>query len=436
MTPQSQFTVVAPLAAGREAGLRELLASMNSVAGVADPRNAVLPFGEFDRLHFARLALLTDGASRTLEDQGLPRTKFPTCLAFIGDCDGPSREFLAELSRRAGTGLREIFSHCEGFDPSGDLLAWMSAHDVPGGANYVNWVGRTVRQAKEEHALQRALRSRLSRESTHADTDVRADARMRWRELVSFVEAEVRSGRLALTPPEPTPLSWKLANIAHAVAVPLIGLIMFPFLLLLLPLLIVMLRIHESRDPEVCPPPDPAAVRAMQELEDHDVTNQFTALGLVKPGLFRRWLLTVLLLLTDYACRHVYTRGRLTRVQTIHFARWSFVDGKARVLFVSNYDGGHEAYMDDFINKVGWGLNILFSNGFGWPHTDWLVLRGARREQPFKHYQRGHQLPSQVWYNARAGLTVADLVRNRRIREGIESAELSDGEALAWLRLL
>ncbi len=93
----------------------------------------------------------------------------------------------------------------------------------------------------------------------------------------------------------------------------------------------------------------------MQRLEDHDLTNSFTALGPVKPGLFRRWLTQMILYAIDYACRHVFGRGHLARVQTIHFARWVFLDGKTRVLFASNYDGSHESYMDDFINKVGLG---------------------------------------------------------------------------------
>ena len=35
------------------------------------------------------------------------------------------------------------------------------------------------------------------------------------------------------------------------------------------------------------------------------------------------------------------------------------------MLFMSNYDGSLESYMDDFINKVGWGLNLSFSHGVG-----------------------------------------------------------------------
>jgi hypothetical protein len=105
-------------------------------------------------------------------------------------------------------------------------------------------------------------------------------------------------------------------------------------------------------------------------------------------------------------------------------------------MFASNYDGGHQAYMDDFINKVGWGLNILFSNGIGWPRTDWLVTRGARRELQFKCYQRRHQLPTEVWYKAYPGLTLVDMTRNARIRQGLERERMSDGEVAAWLRLL
>jgi hypothetical protein len=140
--------------------------------------------------------------------------------------------------------------------------------------------------------------------------------------------------------------------------------------------------------------------------------------------------------LIDYTCRHIFTRGFLARVQTIHFAFWAFLDDKRRVVFISNYDGGHEAYMDDFINKVGWGLNLVFSNGVGWPRTRWLVARGARIEHKFKHYQRRHQLPTQVWYRAYPGLALVDLKRNQRIREGLELARVTDAQAQAWLRLL
>ena len=424
--------VVAPIAAGRETGLRNLLGTMNSAPGMADPLNAVVPFGRFDRLHFARLVILDDATMVDLEAYGLPRPSVPIYLAFLGDCDGPLRDFLADLSSRAGDGLRKLFAHCEGFAAGGDVLSWMLAHNLPVAASYVNWVGRTVLQIRQESALQRALSSKVPRDATASGSDAQ---RVR-RDLIAFVDAELRAGRLALTAPEPTSLNWRLANLLHAIAVPLGGLIALPLLIVLLPLLIAPLRKRELGDPEICPRPRAELLQELRQLEDRDVANQFTALGAVKPGRFRRWLVTVLLVLIDYACRHVFTRGHLARVQTIHFARWVFVDNKSRVVFASNYDGSHEAYMDDFINKVAWGLNLVFSNGFGWPRTDWLIMRGARREQCFKYYQRRHQLPTQVWYKAYRGLALTDLARNRRIRQGLERTQMTDAEALAWVRLL
>jgi hypothetical protein len=156
----------------------------------------------------------------------------------------------------------------------------------------------------------------------------------------------------------------------------------------------------------------------------------------VKPGLLRRLTLRTVLWLIDLSARTLYTRGRLARVQTIHFARWVYLDGGRRVLFASNYDGSLESYMDDFINKVGFGLNAVFSNGVGYPETQWLLGGGARREQPFKRFLRRHQLPTDVWYSAHAGKTAADLERNASIRRGVERQRLSDEEAERWVALL
>ncbi|HEX9273027.1 MAG TPA: hypothetical protein VGA01_12515, partial [Candidatus Binatia bacterium] len=129
-------------------------------------------------------------------------------------------------------------------------------------------------------------------------------------------------------------------------------------------------------------------------------------------------------------------RGHLTRVNTIHFARWVFLDDKQRLFFASNYDGSLESYMDDFINKVAWGLNLVFSNGVGYPRTNWLILNGAKDEQKFKRYIRRHELPTEVWYNAHPGLTAFEMERNSRIREGVEKTFMNDNEIREWLKLI
>jgi hypothetical protein len=399
---------------------------------MADPHNAIVPFAQFERLHFARLMLLDDALQADLRAYGVEPRRLPTVLAFLGDCDGPADAVLADLAERAGSGLTRIFMHCEGFGGSAGLLAWMRARTRPSAASFVHWVGRSVRQIREESALQRALAARVPRQPLAATGDAE---RVR-RELAGWVLSEVGAGRLTLTSAPATPLRWQLTKLFNLVAVPLVGIVALPFLIVGAPLFVYLLRTREERDPEFCPRPLAADLEALQELEDRDITNQYTAIGAVKPGLFRRWLLTVLLVLTDFVCRQIFTRGYLARVQTIHFAHWFFFDDKTRVVFVSNYDGSHQGYMDDFINKVGWGLNLLFSNGVGWPRTRWLVHGGSRIEQSFKYYQRRHQLPTQVWYKAYPGLALVELKRNHRIREGLEQATMSDDRALAWLRLL
>ncbi len=424
--------VIAPLAAGHDEAVRQTLERMNAVPGMADPNNSLLPFGAFDTLHFARFAVLDDPSAADIEIYGVKRAPLPTYLAFMGDCDGSAHELLGALVRQATPGLRQVFAHCADFDAGTDLLTWMLAHDRPHAATYVNWVGRTVLQIKEETALQRVLSARVPRRPLDAGIDAQ---RLR-DELVAFIDAEVAAGRLHLTPPASTPLGWVIGHVAYLIAVPVIGLLLAPLLLVLLPFFLWQLRRLETADPQICPRPDIDALQILQRIEDVDVTNQYTAIGSLKPGRFRSGLVLVLLLLIDYFARMLFTRGYLARVRTIHFARWVFIDGGSRMVFASSYDGGHEAYMDDFINKVAWGLNLVFSSGVGWPRTDWLILRGARREHLFKYFQRRHQIPTQVWYKAYPGLTLLDLDRNQRIRQGLQCGHVSDAAALDWLRLL
>ena len=66
------------------------------------------------------------------------------------------------------------------------------------------------------------------------------------------------------------------------------------------------------------------------------------------------------------------------------------------MIFTSCYDGSLESYMNDFIDKLSWGLNVIFSNGVGYPRTRWLILGGAKDEQTFKDYLRCHQLETPV----------------------------------------
>jgi hypothetical protein len=432
MTPQSSFMILATIIPDCEADLRRLLARMNREPGSFDPLNFLIPLGRLNRLHFARFVILDDETMDDIRLYGLPRVNYPTYLVLLGDIDGAADEFLAELAELAADGLRRIFSHCKEYRPDVDLIAWLKARSVAPAANYVNWVGRTVLQVREEEALRQAIESFLQRNSV-------AFAALGPRQvndaLRNFIAGEREAGRLILTLEAPTPLGWRLRNLLNLLGLPIVTLLLLPLLLLYLPIFLVQLRRREKFDPEFAPRVNRAHADELASIEDRDVTNQFSAMGSLKPGMFRRLTIGAVLVAIDYTARHIFNRGKLARVTTIHFARWVFLDGGKRVIFASNYDGSLESYMDDFINKVGFGLNVVFSNGLGYPRTNWLILEGAKDEQHFKDYLRRHQMPTQVWYKAYAGLTAHDLRRNSLIREGLERASMSDAELQEWLQL-
>lgn len=435
MIPQSSFMVLAPIDRAREAELRDILAGMNAAPGHADPANNYVPFGKFDDLHVARFVILDD---RTVDDiaiYGVKPPDFPLHLAFVGDIDTSPEAFLTQLANECSAGLRSIFSCCVGFDArdSKELLRWMKRHSVTPAANYVNWRGRTARRAKEEAALVDSIQRFLALNGTTVCAQPARDVHATLRE---YVLDEIAAGRLTLTPDPPTPLVWRVENFLHLVGVPLLALLASPVLVPLGALGLWRVRQLEKTDAELCHPVDQSYSNGLAEIEDHDVTNQFTAMGSLKPGLARRWMAIAVFFAIDYAARHLYTRGGLARVRTIHFARWVFLDDRKRVVFMSNYDGSLESYMDDFINKVGFGLNIAFSAGVGYPTTNWLVLDGCSDERKFKEYLRRHQVPTQVWYKAHPGLTAVDLERNGLIRAGFDATTLTDDAAREWVALL
>ena len=403
---QRALTVVAPVRAGARAELESLLETMGN--GVAN--GSVLDFGALTGVHFARLAVVE-------EDQGLPAH-----LILMSDFDVSAAKHLGELAEQEG--LDRLFGHCKGYS-SADRLGYLRRHTVKEAATYVNTRGRTLNQIRQEAKLRDAIQDFLDKRewSGRDPAEVRRAVRehvQRDPALAWALEPAGRPGTLA-----------RLREKLHLVAIPLLLLPLLPLLLLALPVFLVVLWLHERRDeaPHVKAPPE--RVLALAALEDHVVQNPFMAIGHVKPGWFRSSLLTLILFGLNFTTRHVFNRGVLSGVKTIHFARWVFLDGKRRMFFASNYDGSMESYMDDFIDKVAWGLNIVFSNGVGYPKTRWLVFGGARDELAFKDYLRVHQVPTGVWYSAYDHLTALNIQENERIRAGLRG-----GDARRWVQSL
>jgi hypothetical protein len=461
MTPQSNFTIIAPILPKRMANLKRVLGDMNvrpgtpnACLGTANPHNDVIPFWQFKKLHTARFVILDDQTLGDFERMGEPVPDYgPLRLAFMADCDGSADELLAELAAQARDGLQRVFENCDGFDPN-NLLGWMNQHSVPAAATYVNHIGRTACQIRKEDILRTKLICFLKKNPLSNDPQATRN------QLIGYAQRE----KLIPPPPEPTPVGWRVRNFLHCIALPAILVVFLVALLaalwiavtlalgctypvvhvrialgllaavlLAVLLFVVILRSYETAEPEINGRPADAYTERLAQDEDHDVVNQYSVMGSVKPSAFRRAMLIVNLWVIDWVARHLLAKGFLARIRTIHFARWVFIDDKKRLVFASTYDGSLESYNDDFINKSGFGLNFAFASGLGYPRCRWLLLDGASREQKFKYTLRRHQIPTQVWYNAYPGLTVYDLARNARVREGLERPTMSDAEIRKWL---
>jgi hypothetical protein len=421
---QAALTVVAEVRPEAVDGLRDLLATMGD--GVANGQ--VLDLGRLHDVHFARLVLVE-------ESTDLKGERLPASLLYLSDFDVSKDEHLADLVDQGGDAIDRLFGHCVGYPQTPatreQRLAFLRSHTVKEQARYVNTIGRTATQIRREAELRDRIEAHLD---GHAD-ELRGLEPDEIRQEVRRLVDTDGSLEWARRPAEGLSLGFRLRELAHAIAMGLLVLLLLPFLLIGLPVYLVLLRRRERRDPAPHLKPTTELVQDLAALEDHVVQNPFTAIGLIKPGSFRRLTALVVLAGINVAARHAFNRGNLAGVKTIHFARWVFLDGGRRVMFASNYDGSLENYMDDFIDKIAWGLNIVFSNGYGYPRARFLILDGARDELAFKDYLRLHQAPTRVWHSAYDRLTTANIANNERIRAGLQG-NASPREAERWLQAL
>ena len=420
MTSQAAVTIIANILPGHEAELTRLLEEAGMDAG----GNPLVPFERVPNVHFARFFLMdaaTDLRGRPLA----PR------LVLLADVDGPADAFTRTLVARLGDGLHTIFQHCQAYPGRAGLLDYLQTHRVPESATYVNTMGRTVEQVRQEAtlhaAIQRFLDDNAGRWRGASPRRVRAA-------IQELVETEPSLAWARRPVPKPEPV-YILGEKLHVALVAIAGMALFPVILLGLPVWLAFLRYHETRDVARDIAPDDARIQALAAQEDHGVQNPFTSAGYLKPGPFRRFTASVVLWGTNFLTRHVFNNGDLIGVKTIHFARWIFIDQKRRVIFASNYDGSLENYMDDFIDKIAWGLNATFSNGVDYPKTNWLIFDGAHDEQVFKRFNLTHQLVAPFWYAAYQGLTALNIANNAAIRAGLYGP-MHDAATRAWLRRL
>ncbi|MCI0507463.1 MAG: hypothetical protein L0Z73_15320 [Gammaproteobacteria bacterium] len=429
MMPQNEITVCAPVKPDLEGNLRQVLERVN-----ADVQNNILlPFARIsDSLHFARLLIL-DKAEQPLAK--------PAYLFFMANVDGSPRIFLQEFIKQARDGLDVIFGHCEGY-PSGQAVddgsrfAYLESRLIKANAYYINTIGRTVRQIRDEDLLRRSIHSFIDTQRFPGSAGA-LEIRRSIQEYVKNTPALASVN----SPRKPLPLWWrvkeKLRFYAIVSGLVVAGIVFFPAIAAWL----LIIRQKEKQDAADSHRAELSRLNSLRNDEDHFVHNQFSATGYVKPGIIRMITVRVILAIAQVGLRHIFNNGNLAGVKalgldgvyTIHFARWILIDNNQRMVFASNYDGSLESYMVDFVDKVAWGLNLVFSNGVGYPKSRWLVLDGARDEQRFKDFIGNHQIPTQVWYTPYGHLSAINIANNAAIRDGLFGS-MKEAQAQEWLR--
>ncbi len=420
MSHQSALTIIDEIKPDQVESLKTALGTI----AAPGPLHDAIAFSALGNVHFARLVVFD-------QDRDLDGNPLPPKLALLTNFDGDVDAHIGAIAGTCGGGLDAVFSACVHYPEQAAVSAarreqYLRRHRVKEKALYVNRQGRTVSQILREKQLRDEIQRHLDAHPIASQSPAEVH-----RAIVSFVKD--RSDLDWALEPEVGPSElWKRNELVHRWAGLALAVLLAPVFLISLPIFLLVLRYHEKRDV----PDDSAAsaesVRAFRADEDIWVHNQIIAVGVVKPGLFRRLLTEGMLKLTDYAARHIYNRGFLSGLNTIHFARWVPMDDDRRLFFSSNYDGSLESYMNDFIDKAAWGLNAIFSNGDGFPRTCFMFCGGITDEKAYKRFLPTRQVHSRVWYSAYPDLTTKNIANNAEIREGL-SQTMSEAQAADWL---
>ena len=420
MAQQSPVTVRAQIVEGRVESVAAALSEDGAAAAGKLLRLADLPGVHFARMFIVETATLQSGDT------------VPASLVYMADVDGSADRHLRELVENAAPAIDELFGSCVDYPERPEnrqRIAWLRQHTLKPAAYYVHTVGRTVARAKDETRLYDCIEEILDSDGIAVDGAPPGQLR---RELRNAV---LRRRDLSWIKKRPGGDGvWvELRNCVELVAVATLLVLTAPVLLPAAVIWLLLVRLRERTDSQESGIPDQAQVDDVRRYEDFVTQNPFTGVGEIKAGLVRLVTMRVALAGLGLACRLVYNKDQLAGIDSIHFARWLPIDDNRRLIFASSYDGSLESYMDDFITRVWWGINLVFGNGAGFPRTRWLIFGGARDEISYKHYLRRHQIPTPVFYSAYPTHTASNLDRFTQVRAGIRSDARDADE---WLALL
>jgi deferrochelatase/peroxidase EfeB len=404
-------------------------------------------------------------------------------LLFEFSADGTEEQALVRIVDRIGDSLRSVFMLASDWKDGGDLLAYLGARKVrigggwddnPGVA-FAGTPGLSVGRIRDEALLAERCASLL--------IDIGGD-RSSLARLQAVRDALNTPEFSAMLRPAEAALPWKARSIPSLI-VPLlasfVSTYLWPLVLLVglgalgcalwfaanpppgmgwfhaflcfgwgalwrgaliaLGVTIVLaivtyttLRKQEATDAVDARMPDRAVNAQIFARENHYRQNHMISITQRKPGWVRAFTARAFFWFLSQVIGKAYPPGYLGSIGTIHFARWVTVPGTRDLVFLSNYAGSWESYLEDFITRAHEGLTGVWSNSVGFPRSNNLIQDGATDSERFKHYARRSMIPTRFWYSAYPQHTTQAIRANAEIRRGLSGA-LTEDEASNWLAL-
>jgi len=398
------LTVLAPIRPDREAGLRQLLRAIgddiNGKDLSAGNNRPHIAFVRSRRIHFARFAILND------PDRGADRSR----LLFTSIYDGSLDAHLDELVSITSD-MDAIWGACEGYIGIDEFHSFITARAQELAAYYIAFPDETVESItsaidarRRAHALQDSGGPRVPDVSDGRRENLLGRALRAAPIVIDFARAVARSG---------------FGNVYHGTSRIAASLDRYPQFRL-------FNRIARNRIPPLkshfssvvldqraqfmalaagdeIPTKPVSGSPALRE--DAVAQNQLTVVTVIDPARVDR-VRAVMATIDSYATR-LAPPGSLIGISTIHFARWLLIDQGRRLLFVSDYDGSWESYIDEFAETILTGLDAIWETSFGMPPD------GARDLPAFKRFLRSHQVPSDVFFAAYPEETVLNVATDR-----------------------
>jgi hypothetical protein len=201
--------------------------------------------------------------------------------------------------------------------------------------------------------------------------------------------------------------------------------------------LLLVARRRERKDKEQFEEPANLVARSAQNAKkyareeggNNRFQNHLASLTLVKPGFVHGLALRATLFFINLLSRFWFNVGALGDIPTILSARWLLIDSGRRLLFLDNYGGAWDSYLNEFIDMAAVkGLNAIWTNTYvedqagkrySFPGTRFYFWSGAQAEQPFKAYVRESQIETIMWYSAYPTLSVVNINTSTAIRQSL-----------------